>query len=234
MAVLAAGMLLAGCSKEESSEEQNRNNMEQTNTLTKEQIVGVWRSGDYWVSFSESGYNSAFLNINGDERIDEGSYTIKGDTVEVEHTLYFGETRYVINSISSTSLQMTIAYNYYPFYPSDDNDFWIYAPITLSKTTDIPCEKNDGLDGTTYENETTFTYEGNAYDVTHANTIHSDGHYILYSIDYHGNKPYSSYGGVPMGGMKFYIYLKPYLYTAICGRGGNFYPNTPIEKTELP
>ena len=51
---LVMGMMLAGCSKEDGSEElEDRNNsMEQTSALTKEQIVGVWRNGDYWVSFS--------------------------------------------------------------------------------------------------------------------------------------------------------------------------------------
>ena len=63
MTMLAAGMLLAGCSKDESEnveEPRKENVMEQT--LTKEQIVGVWRSGDYWVSFSEDGYCGAYLS----------------------------------------------------------------------------------------------------------------------------------------------------------------------------
>lgn len=228
--MMLSAMLVCSCSSGDDSSAEEAPKYK----LDANSIVGVWRSGDYWVSFSEDGYNSAFFNINGDERIDEGSYTIKGDTVEVEHTLYFGETRYVINNISPTSLQVTVAYNYYPFNPSDDNDFWIYVPITLTKAADTPCEKNDGLDGVTYENESTFTYEGTVYDVTHTNTIRNDGHCISYLIDYHGNKPHSSYGGVPMGGMKFYVYLKPYLYTAVCGWTGCFYPKTPIEKIELP
>lgn len=222
-------MMLEGCSKEDSSEKETPKYKLDTNS-----IVGVWRSGDYWVSFSENGYNSAFFNINGDERIDEGSYTIKGDTVEVEHTLYFGETKYVINSISSTTLQMTIAYNYYGFYHDEDVNTWIYTPITLTKTTETPTEKADGLDGFVFENEAIFTYEGKDYDVTHTNTIHNDGHYIHYDIDYHGNKPESDYGGVPNNGMKFYVFLAPYLYTADCWTWGPYYPHTPVIKMELP
>lgn len=229
---ITAMLMLTGCSKDSESM-GTKDNTE----LTKEQIVGVWRSGDYWVSFSESGFNSSFFNINGDERIDEGSFTIKENTIEVEHTLYYGQTKYVINKITPTTLQLTVEYNYYAFSLSDDDDIWLNIPMTLTKSSETPSERENGLDGVTYSDESTLTYKGTVYDVTQTNTIHSGehGHYIDFVNDYHGNKPDSDYGGVPERGMKIYVYLAPYLYTAECETaGGPYRSNTPVQKIQIP
>lgn len=61
---LMAGMMLAGCSKSDDEPSPQYK-------LTKDNIVGVWRSGDYWVSFSSDGYMSAYLS---DKCIAEGGH----------------------------------------------------------------------------------------------------------------------------------------------------------------
>ena len=82
MAVLAAGLLLTGCSKDsENNGMETKGNTEQkTQTLTKEQIVGVWRNGDYWVSFSEDGFMCGYLS---DKCIVEGGYEVFQDQIIV-------------------------------------------------------------------------------------------------------------------------------------------------------
>ena len=139
---LVAGMMLAGCAKEESSEESRKgNDMEQT--LTKEQIVGVWRSGDYWVSFSESGYASAFLRLGDLEMIDDGDYRLNGDTIiTIASPWLLYETPYIVNSVTDTELSLTVEH-VEPGVPDTRRK----GTVVLQKSQISPCERNDGLTG---------------------------------------------------------------------------------------
>jgi hypothetical protein len=148
--VLMAGMMLAGCAKEDGSEESRKgNDMEQT--LTKEQIVGVWRSGDYWVSFSESGFMCAYLS---DKCIAEGDYAIDGDTVKIDDGFkkiraYGKNTRFVINSISNGTLSLTATYNDLSIlYDGDEGLVHLHTQnYNFSKTQESPCVKSNSLIG---------------------------------------------------------------------------------------
>ena len=149
---LIAGLALAGCEKEDSSEEQkNRNNMEQTNDLTKEQIVGVWRSGDYWVSFDGKenkpvegepiqfstghipyyydGINKAVLRKGEDSYADGGRYTIKGNTITVYHERG-GDTKYVVTDVDDTSISFIIT------IPNPEGDEYTDS-MSFIKTSDV-------------------------------------------------------------------------------------------------
>ncbi len=218
-------LMLTGCSKDSESM-GTKDNTE----LTKEQIVGVWRSGDYWVSFSEDGYCSAFFSVNGDERILEGDFKIKNDTVIVEHSMYYGNTKITINDVSQASLKLTIIFNYYIFTLFDKDDQEIKVPITLTKSSDTPVEKIAGLEGMTFSNDVQLEEGGTSYLITQSNTISEKYHSIYYINDYHGNIPPSHKGGLNARGQKYYVYLPPYIYTSAGTPGGAFEPNEPILK----
>ena len=134
MAVLAAGMLLAGCAKEESDD------MEGKQTLTKEQIVGVWRNGDYWVSFSESGYASTFLKLKDLEIINDGDFRLSGDTIITKSSPWWHETPYIVNHVTNSEISMTVTFAY-PTQPSSRRT----DTVILQKSMDVPCDRNDGL-----------------------------------------------------------------------------------------
>ena len=135
MAVLAAGMLLAGCSKDS---ENNGMETKQQQILTKEQIMGVWRNGDYWVSFDGngrehvegtpvyfslpgnpyyySGINRGFLNIGGKGISVGGKYNIKGNVITVAQGLE-KPIEYIVTQIDESSMSFVITgkYNEEPF-----------------------------------------------------------------------------------------------------------------------
>lgn len=140
MAMLAAGMLLAGCAKEEENGVETKGNAEQQQTLTKEQIVGVWRNGDYWVSFSESGYASAFLKLIDKEFVNDGDYRLSGDTIITKSSPWWHETPYIVNYVNNSEISMTITFAYPAESSSKRTD-----TVILQKCMDVPCERNDGL-----------------------------------------------------------------------------------------
>ena len=207
MVALIAGMMLDGCSKDESSEEQKRNNMEQANALLKKQIVGVWRNGDYWVSFSDGGYYSAFFLIDGEERIDEGSYTIDGNVITVICSGFFRQkTTCVIKDIAASSVSLTVEY----VHPDDYADPSTHTvSMALTKSGDTPCEKDDGLDGKTFEYTETFSDDAvyGSQTVTFTNKVISRYHLIEFTTDM------PNVNGAMMG-QQYYVYLPPRIYHA--------------------
>lgn len=143
---LVGGMMLAGCSKSDDDPTPQYK-------LTKDNIVGVWRSGDYWVSFSSDGYMSAYLS---DKCIAEGDYTIDGDTVKVDDgtkrvRAYGKNTRFVINSISNSTLSLTATYNNMQLIWDGDEGLvhLLTQNYSFSKTQETPCTKSNPLVGKT-------------------------------------------------------------------------------------
>ncbi len=139
MAMLVAGMLLTGCSKDSESKgmETKGNTEQKAQTLTKEQIVGVWRNGDYWVSFSEDGFMSAYLN---EKCIAEGDYMIEGDTVKAESSLLYFCTRFVVNDILEKEISLSITYR--ELMKPYDVDNRKTETFKFRKTDESPCTKN--------------------------------------------------------------------------------------------
>ena len=236
--VLTAALLMAvmtmatGCSKEESGNEPMPEPAPQ-HKVTKENIVGVWRSGDYWVSFSEDGYNSAYFPIESDKRIDEGEYTIDGDTISVSNSLFYSWTRYIINSISSTTLSLTIIYNFFGSTSAQGDNYDVTQSLTLTKTGDTPSRKMD-LDGMSFLCESTFyNYKTKTtYNVTQLCEIWSEYHLIRFQNRFKSEAEEKIDGNYLSGGKEYYIYLSPYIYTTLL-HTDRYERNTFVIKGEL-
>lgn len=222
---LAAGMMLAGCSKSDDEPAPQYK-------LTKDNIVGVWRSGDYWVSFSSDGYNSAYFPIENDERIDEGTYTVNGDTITVASQLYYSWTKYVIKSISETSVSLTIIYNFYGTTSVQEDKYDVSKDITLSKSNDTPCVLNDGLDRKTYETTETFNVNGKKYNIKQKNTFYKECHLIQFE-NLFPEEEVEKFQNIPKTGGRYYLFLPPYLYTIKTSIGLEYTRNVPVEKGML-
>lgn len=199
---LMAGMMLAGCSKSDGDEPAPQYK------LTKDNIVGVWRSGDYWVSFSSDGYNSAYFPIENDERIDEGIYTVNGDTITVENSLYYSTTRYIINSLSGGALKMTQIYNIFKSSRFVEDDYDIKTSLTLTKSGEQPPVKINDFAGMTFSyrgaaDKEFFTCDSLTYHNTFSN---EEYHEIRYTTDVEDR------WGNAGGGLQYYIYLSPFIY----------------------
>ncbi|MBQ9646161.1 MAG: hypothetical protein IJV24_07380 [Prevotella sp.] len=181
IALLAVMMMaVTGCSKEDSED-----NMEQKQALVKDKIVGVWRNGVYWVSFSESGYASAFLELDGNEIINEGDYRLSGDTIITKSSPWWHETPYTVNHVTDTKISMTVEY----FTPG-----WHDLPIrkgtvVLKRCQDTPCERHDGLAGKIF------------YAIMYSNTFEKE----KYKFD---DNEYKTINGTTP-----YVFFPPFLYT---------------------
>ena len=147
MAVLAAGLLLAGCSKDsEDNSMETKNGTKQVQTLTKELIIGVWRSGDYWVSFAEDGFMCGYLS---DEHIVDGHYTINSDTVKAESSMYYYFTDFIVSRIDDTNLDCSVTLNAFDgSFSKKVNDY------KFTKTYETPCPKNHELIGKKFQYNT--------------------------------------------------------------------------------
>lgn len=138
---ITAMLMMAGCSKEDTNDMETKRQQ----TLTKEQIIGVWRNGDYWVSFDGngrehvegtpvyfslpgnpyyySGINRGFLNIGGTGVSVGGKYNIEGNVITVAQGLE-KPIEYIVTQIDESSMSFVITgkYNEEPF--SETMTFW--------------------------------------------------------------------------------------------------------------
>ena len=77
------------------------------NEETKNSIVGVWGSDDYFVSFSDDGFYAAYLS---DEFIDSGSYKYEDNTVTCENPYFNRTTTYQVKKLADGKMYVDIAY----------------------------------------------------------------------------------------------------------------------------
>lgn len=157
MTVLAAGMLLVGCSKEDSNGMETKENTEQTQALTKEQIVGVWRNGDYWVSFAEDGFMCGYLS---DKCIVEGNYQVLHDQIIVVSDFFVNNiTVFKITSVTNESLTCDLKFSNIEInsIANEDEAIWkesmslksIEATMSFSRTELQPTARENEIAGKT-------------------------------------------------------------------------------------
>lgn len=152
---LAVGLALAGCSKD-IDDTDPKENAEQT--LIK-QVVGVWRSGDSWVSFDGKGnmpekqrviegrgggrppryydgYSKAVLKAAGENGTFNGVYLIFGNTITAFSEQYlFTTIKYAVTDISDNSMTAVVTYTYGGEETYTDT-------MTFHKTSDAPVNKD--------------------------------------------------------------------------------------------
>lgn len=199
MVVIAAGMLLAGCSKDsEINEMVTTGNTEQTQALTKEQIVGVWRSSDYWVSFSENGFMSAYLS---NECIAEGDFVIEKDTVKAESSELYYCTKFLIKHADMNNLEC--AATFYELGKKAE----ITKDFVFSKTDEQPCTKENELIGKSFQYDMgDIRIDYFKKDIAPGTAHCRVGNYFLTSRDLIA-------GNIIVERIyDYYVYLPPYMY----------------------
>lgn len=75
--------------------------------IEKNSIVGVWEFENYFISFNDEGFYSAYI---ADEFIDSGSYVKSGNTVLCENMYFNRKTTYEIRELSAKNLEVDIKY----------------------------------------------------------------------------------------------------------------------------
>lgn len=231
---LAAGLMLAGCSKSDGDEPAPQYK------LTKDNIVGVWRSDDYWVSFSSDGYMSAYLS---DKCIAEGDYTIDKDTVKVTDgnpwiKAYSGmNTRFTVNSVKDNALSLTALYNdLHILYRGDEGlVHHITQSYSLSKTQETPCTKQNPLTGKNCSFPMDIWYYKYQPGVTEAILTKTPGTCTI-TVDTHNKMTVTMLADDKKIGDAgetieyMYIYLAPKIYMISSGIfGGRFEKDRPIK-----
>ena len=105
-AVLA--MVCAGCSSGDDSNDTDDKDMETEQTLTIKMLAGVWRDGDFFVSFSEDGYLCCSLN---ERNIVCGNFSIDGTKILVMGEFYGSDYAWFdISEIDKTTLSYTVQF----------------------------------------------------------------------------------------------------------------------------
>ena len=216
MAVLAAGLLLTGCSKDsENNGMETKGNTEQkTQTLTKEQIVGVWRNGDYWVSFSEDGFMCGYLS---DKCIVEGGYEVFQDQIIVvsdffEHNI----TAFKITDVTDKTLECNVKYSEIDGTSLKDAE----GTMTFTKSQEQPTACENEIIGkffqfdSVYESTINYSYWPDYYKGMV--NCHSEG---MFNKDGSTTRHFALIlkDGTPEWGLQmhmrdFYVYLAPYVY----------------------
>jgi hypothetical protein len=87
----------ASCS---SDNEENLQNLNSSN------LIGVWESGDYFISFNKDGFYAAYLD---EKFIDSGAYTINKNSVLCVNPYKVSKTNYSM-SLANEELTADISY----------------------------------------------------------------------------------------------------------------------------
>lgn len=193
--------VFASCSSDDGNgEDTNSPKDNKVYKLHDNNFVGVWRNGsDCFVSFSSDRFNSSLLNT---KFIDEGDYTLKDDTIFVKNSYFNKTTKYVVNSITDNTLNVTITYE----------DRWEGKKTTnmqFTKATDKPCSKMHNLVGKSFYAQ-----------------------YAMSSGSQHWNKTFTSYNiasctrtdlASSTPSTFYYIYLPPKIYFYVIRYGNEFW-----------
>lgn len=130
-ALLAASITFNAC----SSDDDDSNSDEPQATTYSE--VGVWESGNYFVSLSSDHFLTAYVAPNF---IDCGTYTRNDNVITSNNSYYAKSTTYTIKSIDDKSMVIEVAYT----DVSGDNKT---TNLTLAKSNTATTTKDNPLIG---------------------------------------------------------------------------------------
>ncbi len=142
--------MLMSCSKDDDTESsQSIENGSQVNPDAPHEelsIVGVWKSGKYFVSFDDDAFCCAYF---ADKHLDCGFYARRGDTIENQNLYYANATKYVITELSETKLDVKVEYIDMEGVKQTNN-------LSLIKTDEQPTTTHNPLIGKTFSTRTTY------------------------------------------------------------------------------
>lgn len=124
-----AGLCLNSC----SSDDKPKGEADDPNAS----IVGVWESGDYFVSFSDDGYYAAYLS---DKFIDSGSYNYSESYVTCNNPYFNRTTTYDIQKLEEGKMYVDISYK-------DNNGKTKEVSFVFSRNKSKPATKENTLMG---------------------------------------------------------------------------------------
>lgn len=132
MAMLST-ILFTSCSKSENEPTAD----DDKNSIQQSDIVGVWKNGNYFVSFGSDGFCAAYIV---EQFIDSGNYNLSNDVISCSNTYFNRSTTYIIRSVSDTELKVDITY-------TDLNGNNHNKAMTFLKDTTTPASRNNTLGG---------------------------------------------------------------------------------------
>ena len=211
-ALLMAAFLAAGCSKDESEEnmEENmeENIFENTGVLTLEQLVGVWRDGDYFLSIADDGYIAAYLS----ER-----FVFTCDVENRPRPWIDGNKFYAIGNFWGVkSIEATVSelsgdrmVCELKFREGGWGGVWnpVSKQMTLTRGGEAPCRRTSEIVGKTFSYPATYATK-NIPAVTGICTGTVTDFFEIYrQID-----PDEGQNAMPAYRRDHYVYLPPYIY----------------------
>lgn len=178
---LAMLFVIVSCGKENT---ENNPNEEEEKVYSE---VGVWESGNYFISFSSDGFLTSYV---ASDFIDCGSYTKSADKVITCNNLYFSHsTTYAVQSLDDEKMTVKISYQ-----DVDGNSK--STSLTLTKSSKTPSAKESNLVGKMY------TYLKSGY-----------GHITFQFTNYYSATKTSDKTNIAKYPLSlFYIYFNGYCY----------------------
>lgn len=126
--------------------------------------VGVWESGNYFLSMSSDGFLTAYF---AERFLDCGNYMISNDEklITCNNTYYARPTQYSVKSLSATQLQVEISY--VDVYGESQS-----KSLTFTKSDKAPVTKDNPVVGKSY---TTYFSASSSVQITTAFTTYNTG-----------------------------------------------------------
>lgn len=138
MLIIASVFTLGSC----SSDDDEKSKEPQTKSYTE---VGVWQSGNYFISFSSDHFLTAYVAPGF---MDCGAYSRSDDVITSSNTYFAKTTTYNIKSIDDKSMTVNITY-------TDIAGESKTTSLTLTKSSKVPEGKDNPLIGKSYSYQST-------------------------------------------------------------------------------
>lgn len=131
--ILFAVTLFTACSSDDD-------NGEKPTIEEPKSIIGVWESDNYFISFDDNGFYSAYI---ADQFIDSGNYTKSESVVSCKNSYFNRQTVYTIKNISDTKIDLDISY-------TDIHGDNKKKTMTFTKSEISPASQSNTLAGKSY------------------------------------------------------------------------------------
>jgi hypothetical protein len=148
------------------------------------EITGVWRDGDFFISFDANGYYSAHLS---EEHLDTGAYSIEDNIVTCKNNYNAKTTTYDISEANETTIRCKATYSPYNAEAKTESR-------TFTKTDETPNSKDHILI------DKYWGYKSKGYGTI---TIEFKNHYLAFKSSSVDDRYVNEW---------YYAYIEPYIY----------------------